>query len=260
MIAGQVTQLSRGAHDIRYDPVHDEIWMTNPHASAILAFRGAANGPEAPIRIIQGSKTRIEGHMDRLDVDPIHNEIFIPNGDKILVYPRMAQGNVAPIRVIQGPDTQLRASQALAVDPVHNLIVAGASVGQGANTRMDLLFFNRTDNGNVKPHGVIQGPRTGPKKTSEQLFGQMQVYPAKGWIIVSVPGAYWSWESDDFTPFIGIWNIKDRGNVPPRWKLGGPKSTLKRPRGVVLEPKNKELIVADMHLNAVLTYSFPELF
>ena len=38
------------------------------------------------------------------------------------------------------------------------------------------------------------------------------------------------------------------------------KSQLKKPRGVALDPKHKELIVADMTLNAVLTYSFPEIF
>ncbi len=51
------------------------------------------------------------------------------------------------------------------------------------------------------------------------------------------------------------------GGVAPRWKIPtGPASTLKKPRGVVLDPKNKELIVADMRLNAILTYYFPEIF
>jgi hypothetical protein len=33
-----------------------------------------------------------------------------------------------------------------------------------------------------------------------------------------------------------------------------------RSAGVVLDSKHKELIVADMRLNAVLTYYFPEIF
>jgi len=40
----------------------------------------------------------------------------------------------------------------------------------------------------------------------------------------------------------------------------GPNSLLKKPRGVALNPKNKELIIADMRLNSVLTYYFPEIF
>ena len=62
--------------------------------------------------------------------------------------------------------------------------------------------------------------------------------------------------------FIGVWSINDNGDVPPRWKIPGgtAKSVMKKPRGVVLNPKHKELIVADMRLNAVLTYYFPEAF
>jgi len=261
MIGGQATQLSRGAHDIRHDEVHDEIWITNPHASAILAFRGGADGAEAPVRIIQGPKTQIVGYMDRLDVDPVHNEVFLPNGDQVLVFDRKAQGDVSPIRVLRGPDTQLNRSQALAVDPVHNLIVVGAGAGREEGNRVKLLFFDRTDNGNVKPKGEILLPETDPEpRPRGQFLGQLQVYPPKGWIVASVPGLYQSWLSDDYTPYIGIWSIHDRGEVPPRWKLGGDKSNLMRPRGVALIPKHKELVVADMHANSVLIFYFPELF
>ncbi len=60
--------------------------------------------------------------------------------------------------------------------------------------------------------------------------------------------------------FIGVWSINDSGDVPPRWKLGGQQSELKRVRGVAINPESKELYVADMLLNAVLTNYFPEIF
>ena len=125
LLAGQATRLSRTMHDIRYDAVHDEFLVTNPFAQAIMVFRGGADGEEAPIRIIQGAKTLLAGvegnvssGVDRLDVDPVHDEIFIPSGDKILVYPRTGNGNISPLRVIQGPDTKLTRAQSIAVDPV----------------------------------------------------------------------------------------------------------------------------------------------
>ena len=31
-------------HDIRYDAIHDEFYVNNPFAYAILTFRGAADG------------------------------------------------------------------------------------------------------------------------------------------------------------------------------------------------------------------------
>ena len=265
MIGGQITQLTRGTHDIRYDEVHDEILLQAPHADALLVFRGGADGGEPPLRILQGAKTQFQGsHTCRLDVDPVNDEIVIPSWDRILVFPRTAHGNVAPIRVIRGPNTGLRRAVAVAVDPVHDLIVVGTYAGTTENLRdetdVKLLFFKRTDNGNVKPFGEIYIPNVGPQRTTEELFAQLRVYPPKGWIVAAIPGADRSWEDAGDTPFIGIWSIHDRGKVPPRWKLIGPKSTLMRPRGVVLNPDNKEIIVADMRQNALLTFSFPEIF
>ena len=252
-IAGQKTLLARTMHDIRYDAVHDELLVTNPFAQAVLTFRGGASGEESPIRIIQGPKTMLEV-PDRLEVDPVHNEIFVPEGgDSILVYPREGNGNVAPIRVIRGPDTGLKGIRSLAVDPVHDLIVAGTSYRAGlGGPPGSLVIFNRTDNGNVKPRAVIKGPKSGIVRIQ-----QFRVYPPKGWIIAAQLGG------EGVAPensFVGVWSINDNGDVPPRWKIGGPKSMLKKPRGIALDPKYKELIVADMRLNSILVYYFPEIF
>jgi len=89
-------------HDIRYNEVNDEILVPNPFSNAILVFRGGANGQEAPIRVIQGAKTLLDG-PDRLDIDTIHREIFVPDGGRVLVYPLDGNGDVAPLRVIELP-------------------------------------------------------------------------------------------------------------------------------------------------------------
>ena len=94
LIAGQKTRLSRTMHDIRYDPVNDELLVTNPFARAIMVFRGGVNGEEAPIRVIQGPKTQLVDPQ-RLDVDTVHNEIYVPNGESVLVFPRSASGDVS---------------------------------------------------------------------------------------------------------------------------------------------------------------------
>jgi len=281
LVAGQKTVLARTMHDIRYDAVHDEFLVTNPFAMAILTFRGGAEGEEAPIRIIQGPNTQMVGGLstggaDRLDVDPVHDEIFIPGGDRILVYPRTGNGDVAPIRILQGPDTLLRGVRTIAVDPVHDVVVVGtagsspppppAHLGSSAQnvivgTKLDyqdefgaLLIYDRKGHGNVKPLGIIMGPQAGIRTTN-----QIRVYPPKGWIVATMPeDSYGAVESEGV--FIGVWSIHDDGDVAPRWKLGGPKSTLKKPRGVALNPKTKEIYVADMRLNTVLTYYFPEIF
>ena len=253
-------------HDIEYDPIHDEISVPSPFDQAVLTFRGGAEGQEAPIRVIQGPATQLAG-VQRIEVDPLNNEIFIPQGRMILVFSREANGNVEPKRVIRGPNTGLRNASAAAVDPINNVLVVGDAAvdpekvivlargdvearepGSGS-----LLIFDRTASGDSKPIRVIQGPKTGIIATA-----QLQVYSPKGWIVAASPGTRNEQETEGI--FVGIWSVKDNGDVPPRWKLAGPASLLKKPRGVALNPKNKEIIVADMRLNALLTYYFPEMF
>ena|SRR5438105_3447031 len=238
-------------HDIRYDEVHDEFLVVNPFAEAILTFRGGISGQEGPIRIIQGPHVKIGG--SRLDVDPIHNEIFVPDGNRIRVYPREANGDVAPIRIIEGPATQLTRAESLAVDPINNIVVVGFNKAE-RDPDGAILIFDRTANGNVKPKAVISGP-----KSEIIRINQMAVYPAKRLIVATMPGLV-----DQMEPpkaFLGIWTYDDNGDTPPKWKIPiGPKTTLKKPFGVVLNPKNKEVIISDMRLNAVLTFSAPEIF
>ena len=98
-----------------------------------------------PIRIIQGPHTELDA-PEHLDVDPVHNEIFVPTRHgTILVFPREGQGDVAPIRVLGGSNTMLGIDEPLAVDPVHNLLIMGGRTGRGETRRTLLLIFNRTE-------------------------------------------------------------------------------------------------------------------
>ena len=264
-IAGQRTLITRTIHDMAYDPVRDEIVVPQFYLQGILTFRGSANGDEAPIRVISGPRTQITNPA-RIALDPVHNEIYIPNGDRLLVFPRDGQGDVAPIRIIEGPDTQLSAST-VQIDPVHNLIIVGGGAfgertpeerarqqvisGDRGERGGQVLIFNRTDNGNVKPLRIIRGPNSKLAR-----IGLMAVYPPKELILVGVP----SGENTSPNNFVGVWSERDNGDVPPRWMIGGPNSVLRQVRGVTLDPKNKSVIVSDKYVNAVLTFYFPEIF
>ena len=242
--------LGRTMHGISYDPIHDEFTVPQQFAQSILTFRGGANGEEAPIRVIQGSQTKLRD-PDRLDVDPIHNEIYVPMDGELLVFPRDGNGNVAPIRTLK-PAGEAKMGDAVAVDTVHNLLVVAGSSGR----QPVFMVFNRTDEGTVKPRTVIGGPKSGLRG----LGGPFAVYAPKGWIIASVRGGgeYAELASDE--AFVGIWNTSDNGDVPPKWTIGGPYGVLQMPRGITLDPKNKNMMVSDKRLNAVLTFSFPEMF
>ncbi|MBI4463221.1 MAG: hypothetical protein HY647_00820 [Acidobacteria bacterium] len=244
IIAGQKTFLARTTHAVTYDSIHDEIVIVQNIGQAILTYRGAADGDESPIRKIQGPSTQLRG-PHRHDVDPIHNEIFVPEEGRILVFPRDGNGDVAPIRILEGPYTSAGTS-AVAVDPVHDLLIVPRD--------RSLLIFNRTDEGNAKPKAIIQGPKTGLGGASN-----MRVYPPKGLILVAARGPN-SRPRDSDDNYVGVWSIHDNGDVPPRWTIGGPEGMLRQVRGVDLDPKNKSVIISDKHLNAVLTYYFPEIF
>ena len=240
--------LARTMHGIDYDPIHDEFMVPNHFGQALLVYRGSASGEEAPIRVIQGPATQMND-PDKVDVDPVHNEIFVIDGSWVLVFPREANGNVAPIRILKSPEPKLM-NYSLAVDPVGNFVIMA---GKGRDGTGAIFIFNRTDQGDAKPRGVIRGPKSGITGT----FG-LRAQPTRGLFLMAMPGPDYSFHYDK--SFVGVWSVHDNGDVPPRWTIGGPDGMLKQPRGLDLDPKNKTVIIADKVLNAVITYSFPEIF
>jgi DNA-binding beta-propeller fold protein YncE len=243
-IYGQTSNLSRTMHDIRYNAVDDEILVPNPFSNAILVFRGGAEGQEAPIRIIQGPNTELNG-PDRLDIDTVHREIFVPGRGNVLVYPLDGNGDVKPKRVVRGPDTQIDGSS-IAVDPVNNLFAV-------TGREQSILVFDRTADGNVKPLRVIKGPNA-----QIDRINQMAIYPAGKLLVVAMPG-----RQGDMEPprvFVGMWSLDDNGDVAPKWTITGKQTGLKKPFAVALNPEHKEIYVTDMRLNGVMTFSVPEVF
>jgi hypothetical protein len=256
-IYGQASNLGRTMHDIRYNPVADEIVVGNPFARAILTFRGGADGQEAPVRVIQGPKTLQDG--GRVAIDPVHREIFAPAaGGGIAVFPLDAQGDVPPIRAIRGPDTQLGGGS-IAVDPVNNLVAASGQNTEGEG--LSIVVFDRTANGNVKPRNVIKGPHS---QLPRSWINQLQILPEQrlvGLAVLPDRNGHILMEPTGQV-FIGFWSLDANGDVPPKWKIfgGNNKTRLTKPFGLDLNPERREIYVSDMRLNGVLTFSFPELF
>jgi DNA-binding beta-propeller fold protein YncE len=243
-IYGQNSKLSRTTHDIRYNPVNDEIVVPNAHANAILTFRAGANGQEAPVRIIQGPATGLE-FPDSLDIDVLNREILVPGHGVVLVFPLDGNGNVPPKRALRGFETQA-GRNSLAVDPINNLLAVTGRDGS-------ILVFDRSANGNVKPIRVIRGPNT-----QIDRINQMQIYPAGRLIVAAMPGIQGYMEPPRV--FVGMWSLDDDGNVAPKWAITGEQTTLKKPFAVALNPEHKEIYVTDMRRNGVMTFSVPEVF
>ena len=170
-IEGQNTRLNRTVHGVAYDAIHDEIVVNQFIGQAVLTFRGAASGAEAPIRTIMGPKTQMIDPIS-VAVDPVNDEIYvfqITNSDRVLVFDRTAQGDVAPKRVLMQP------AGSGGVDPINNVLVL--------INRNSIRIFDRLAQGNDKPLRVITGPRTGLNGVS-----RITMYPPGGKIVVNVTG------------------------------------------------------------------------
>ena len=240
-IEGQKTMLGRTMHGMGYDAVRDEIVVPHQFGQGILVFRATANGEEPPVRVISGPRTRLIA-LDRVAVDEVNGEYYVPEGGDVLVFPRDANGDVAPSRILSGPNTGFSAARAVAVDTTRNLlIVVARGIGRGDDTQISI--FDRRASGDAKPLRVITGLVASQNVTVE---------PQRGLIFVVQLG--------DNTGYIGVWSVADSGNVPPRYVIGGPNGTLFDPRGVVLDGKNQAVLVSDKQLNAVLTYHVPAIF
>ena len=220
-------------HAIHYNAVRDEIVVPNQFAQAVLTFRGGATGEESPIRVIQGSRTQLEGSSGVV-IDTKNNEIITER----FVFAIDANGNVPPKRTLK--------YSVAAVDMDNGLYVSTRSRNGGT----ELLIFDRNSDSD-QPLRVIGGPKT-------LLVNPSRIRVHNGWIVVAHDGV--QTENPNNLSYVGIWSVNDSGDVPPRWTFGGPNQMLVKPRGVDIDPKNQAVIVTDKELNAVLTYYAPELF
>jgi 6-phosphogluconolactonase (cycloisomerase 2 family) len=143
-----------------YDPLVTDVGEYKPGAfylPSITFHRADANGDVAPLRVIQGSLTRLNWPMG-LDLDAQRGEIAVANygDDSILVFARGGGGDVQPTRVIRGPATEIVGPISVAIDAKNDEIWLA---NYGDHTA---LVFPRTAAGNVKPKRII---RNAPAKT-----------------------------------------------------------------------------------------------
>jgi hypothetical protein len=265
-IEGQGSLLGRTMHDIAFDGIHDEIVVTSPLTQAILSFRGAANGEEPPLRVIQGDKTLIKGvgATGKVSIDPVHNEIYLATPDQqILVFNRTDNGNVAPKRILSGPNTMLSLGKqntdpnvmantaggvygggnvpCIRIDPVHNLLLVPRQTPNGGGLSGSILIFDRTASGDTPPKAIIQGP--------VRMGNQFEVYPPAMTLI--------SHAGTDFE----IWKIPTSGTSTEKpLKISAPLGRQSGDIGLAIDPLHKEVIVATAAGNSVETFYVPEAF
>jgi hypothetical protein len=269
VIEGQATKISRTIHVMDYDPVHDEIITSNPQAGAILVFRGGATGNEAPIRVIQGPKTGLV-YPHGVSIDSKNGEIIVsdPGRRAVVVFPRDANGDVSPVRELRPRVAWIVGTS---VDPETDSLVVAVRLLE--TRRGGLMVYNRTDTGNTKPRATISGPKTGILSP-----WQVRTYGGKIFVGVSRSGYKALYEGLDTRPgyaqdteiqspwvgdvmgFVGVWDLKDNGDVAPRAIIKGPISGLAHSGGMAINAKHGEVYAVDSVRNGLLSYLVPEFF
>src|SRR5262249_45747107 len=117
-------------------------------------FATSANGNVAPVRVIEGGRTRLARTSHAVAFDEKNDEIVVPNpfAEAVLFFRGNASGDEAPIRTIQGPKTLLQDNDELTIDSVNGEVIVP--------TRQAILVFSRLANGDVAPLRIIGGPKT----------------------------------------------------------------------------------------------------
>ncbi|MBI3941045.1 MAG: hypothetical protein HY315_09435 [Acidobacteria bacterium] len=131
--------------------------------ASITVHSRIASGNTAPLRTIQGPKTRLNWPVS-LYVDTVSGQLAVANSgdDSILFFDRKADGDVAPARVIQGPATEINNPTGIFVDTKRNEIWVANWLGHSATV------YPRTADGNVAPIRVL---RSAPKGTPATGLG-----------------------------------------------------------------------------------------
>lgn len=127
---------------------------------SIRVYDSAADGNVAPLRTIQGGKTRLAWPMG-ITVDTASAELAVANygTNEILIYNKGANGDVAPSRIIGGDRTGIVGPIAVQIDPKNNEIWVA---NYGDHTA---VVFDRAASGNVAPKRIIRNAPAGTPTT-----------------------------------------------------------------------------------------------
>ena len=163
-LAGDRTQLE-DAHGIALDTKNGLLFVSNHGSNSDYRVAGSgkfyppsitvyplkADGDVAPLRIIEGPKTRLNWPA-AMGIDSERGELFVANDsdDSILVFRVTDSGDVTPMRMIRGPSTGLRNPTGVFVDTKNRELW----ISNMGNHRATVYALDA--NGNVPPLRTIR--------------------------------------------------------------------------------------------------------
>jgi DNA-binding beta-propeller fold protein YncE len=201
----------------------DEPTPAPPQAWPDWAAAHIAGGDVAPSRVVSDPYPTLHS----VAVDTEHDRVVMtdPNRHAIWTYERTAASRgseaVTALTGIRGPSTGMMFIAAVAIDPEAREIY---TVDNDIGDRM--MVFPYDADGNVKPKRFLSVPH--------QAWG-VSINPVRKEIAISVEGPR----------EIVVYAQNATGNDRPLRMIRGPKTGLGDPHGVVFDPVNNEIVVAN---------------
>ena len=194
-----------------------EMFLVIQRDNAVVVYPKRAQEDDAPIRLLQGDRTRLADPHD-IALDLKNNLMYITN---------------------YGATSTTRAGQRAPVKP--NWPLSGAYVVPGSGRFLEpSITVHRMDAvGDTPPVRVIQGP-----KARLNWATGLALDPERGELFVA----------NDNGDEVLVFDSAAEGDVAPKRILKGPKSLIKNPMGVYVDVANDELWVTNFGNHTATVY------
>lgn len=210
---------------IAADEIRQELYVTLQNPSAVVVYRKAAIGDEAPLRFLEGDATELADARG-IAVDTVNNVFAISNHGH-----RQFYGGAA-VSSFKGSWQEWIARNGFPLQTGLRSLPRATRPELGARfEEPSINIYALGASGNTAPLRRIKGPRT-------QLNwpAHIAIHEQRGEIFVA----------NDAGDAILVFRLSDNGDVAPTRVIKGPRSGVFAPTGVALDRINNELWVANM--------------
>ena len=203
---------------IAVDDVHQELLLSLQFDSAVITFDKMAKDDDAPIRLLQGDRTRL-GDPHGMALDSVHDLLFVAN-----------YGGTHSVMPANTPGRELHSGEARGKKnwPVG---FPFAIPGSGRNDPPSITVYRRTASGDTPPIRAIQGPKTRLNWPTGLAYD-----PRTDELFVA----------NDMSNNVVVFPGTANGDVAPIRVLQGPQTKLSNPTSVFVDVTNDELWVSNM--------------
>ncbi len=216
-----------GTFGITVDEEAQEVFLTVQHDSAIVVYRKGASGEDAPLRMLQGTRTRL-ADPHGIAFDSKRGLLFVTN------HGSTHDNDVSAADYLSAAEKEERSK--LKNWPLDRDF---AVPGSGKTLPPSIAVFAKNASGDAAPVRVITGPRTGLNWPTG-----VAVDAERGDVYVT----------NDTTDSILVFDAEASGDVAPKRVIKGPKTGLKSPTGIALDLQRNEFWVANFGGHTATAY------